>query len=128
MSKRNRSQAGRTFQPRLEAFENRLVPAGFTPIPEHSVCVSADDGGSPHVQVINPVSGATTDDVQAYEESFRGGVRTALGDVNGDGVKDMIIAPGVGGGPRIKILDGKTGTQIADFFVYEPSFTGGLYV
>src|SRR5262249_20344635 len=62
---------------------------------------------------------------QAYEDAFRGGVRVALGDVAGDGGRDLIIAPGSGGGPRVKILDGETGDPVADFFGYEPAVTGG---
>jgi protocatechuate 3,4-dioxygenase beta subunit len=39
-----------------------------------------------------------------------------------------VIAPGAGGGPRVRIIDGTDGSTLADFFVYEPTFTGGLYV
>ncbi|HYH64668.1 MAG TPA: hypothetical protein VD866_08245 [Urbifossiella sp.] len=33
----------------------------------------------------------------AFEESFRGGVTVALADLDGDGVNDLIAAPGKGG-------------------------------
>jgi hypothetical protein len=123
------AQRNASFRPRLEAVECRTVPAaGFSPIPDDAIAVSPDDGGVPRVSIVNPTTGQDVDVVQAYEDAFRGGVRVALGDVTGDGVRDLIIAPGVGGGPRVKILDGKTGDVVADFFVYEPSFTGGLYV
>jgi hypothetical protein len=55
-------------------------------------------------------------------------VRVATADVNGDGVPDYIGVSGPGGGPRVAILDGKTGARLADFFAFEPSFTGGLFV
>ncbi|QDU21290.1 FG-GAP-like repeat-containing protein [Urbifossiella limnaea] len=117
------------FRPTLERFEERAVPAaGWRPIPDDSVTTGPDDGGVPRVKIIDPVTGEDVGEIEAYELGFRGGVRTALGDVTGDGVDDLIIAPGVGGGPRVKIVNGATGDQLADFFVYEPSFTGGLYV
>lgn len=123
------AQARLLVRPRLESFEGRNVPAtGFVPVPDNAVAISAVNGGLPQVEIVDPVSGQTVDQVQAYDNAFRGGVRVALGDVNGDGVKDVVLAPGVGGGPRVKVLDGKTGDQLADFFVYDPSFTGGLYV
>ncbi|MBX7105914.1 MAG: VCBS repeat-containing protein, partial [Gemmataceae bacterium] len=59
---------------------------------------------------------------------FQGGVRTAVGDVTGDGIPDIITAPGFGGGPHIKVFDGATGAVVAEFFAYAASFTGGVYV
>jgi hypothetical protein len=131
MSGRSNSSPRRKhrFTPRLETVEARTVPAaGFRAIPDDAVAVSPDDGGVPRVKIIDPATGEDVAEVQAYEDAFRGGVRTALGDVTGDGIKDLVIAPGLGGGPRVQIVDGATGDQIANFFVYEPSFTGGLYV
>jgi hypothetical protein len=51
-----------------------------------------------------------------------------MADVNGDGVPDLIAAVGPGGGPAVAVFDGKTGAEIARFFAFEPTFTGGLYV
>ncbi|OWK35984.1 Alkaline phosphatase [Fimbriiglobus ruber] len=52
----------------------------------------------------------------------------ATGDVNGDGIPDLIVAAGPGGGPEVKVYDGATWQLIDSFFAYEPSFTGGVYV
>ena len=66
----------------------------------------------------------------AFDENpnFRGGVNVAVGDVNGDGVADLVLGAGVGGGPRVQVVDGKTGQTIEDFFAYESNFRGGVYV
>ena len=40
------------------------------------------------------------------DPAFRGGARAALGDVNGDGTLDLVVAAGFGGGPRVAVLDG----------------------
>ncbi len=63
---------------------------------------------------------------------FGGGVRVALGDVTGDGVTDVITAAGTGGGPHVKVFDGRSGQQfvhpIGSFFAYGPEFLGGVFV
>ena len=89
---------------------------------------AADAGGGPMVTVNYP--DGHTSSFFAYASTFTGGVRIAMGDINGDGVVDLITAPGVGGGPNIKIFNLVSGTpiQVADFFVFEAAFFGGLYI
>jgi len=64
----------------------------------------------------------------AYASGFRGGVRVAMADVTGDGVRDVITAPGPGGGPHVKVFDGITFSVVRQFMAYDPAFTGGVYV
>src|SRR5439155_27166985 len=85
-------------------------------------------GGAPTVRVFDFATGAEKFNFLAYTANFAGGVRVATGDVNGDGVPDIITAPGAGGGPHIKVFDGATGQLITQFMAYTPSFAGGVYV
>ena len=55
-------------------------------------------------------------------------VRVATADVTGDGVLDQVAVAGPGGGPRVVVIEGRTGAVVADFLAFEASFTGGLYV
>jgi hypothetical protein len=69
----------------------------------------------------------------AYGAGFRGGVRVATGDVNGDGVPDIVTAAGPGGGPHVRVIDGKNLqankiVQAAEFFAYDAGFRGGVFV
>jgi hypothetical protein len=57
---------------------------------------------------------------------FGGSIRTATGDLNGDGVADIAVGAGPGGGPMVKVYDGKTGAEVRSFFAYEWYFTGGV--
>ncbi len=61
-------------------------------------------------------------------QGFVGQVRVATGDVNGDGVPDIVTAPGPGGGPHIKVFSGSSGLQIREFMAYDMSFLGGVFV
>jgi hypothetical protein len=64
----------------------------------------------------------------AYAATFTGGVRVAVGDVNGDGLADIITGAGPGGGPHVKVFSGANTSELASFFAYDPSYTGGVYV
>lgn len=66
--------------------------------------------------------------VAPFEATFLGGARVAMGDVTGDGTPDLVVAAGTGGGPRLSIFDGRTRQVVANRFLYEPTFTGGLFV
>jgi hypothetical protein len=75
--------------------------------PEAAVIVTGADvqaGGQPTVTVINATTGAIITQFLAYEPSFRGGVRVALGDVVGDGTEQIITAPGPGRVGQIRVF------------------------
>jgi hypothetical protein len=90
--------------------------------------VGADAGQPPVARLIDLATGRGLLQITAFAASFQGGVRVARGDVNGDGVPDLIVAAGPGGGPEVKVYDGITGKVIRDFYAYAPSFRGGVYV
>jgi hypothetical protein len=103
-------------------------PAPVEPTPAGPiVVVGADKNGGPQVKVYN-TDGTLKFSFFAYDASFKGGVRVAAGDVNGDGVMDIITAPGAGGSPEIKVFDGRDLHLLQDFDAFSPTFNFGLYV
>lgn len=92
------------------------------------IIVGAGPGGGPHVRVLSGADLGQIHSFYAYDPSFAGGVNVAAGDVNGDGFADIITGAGAGGGPHVRVIDGRTGGQIHSFYAYDPLFTGGVNV
>jgi hypothetical protein len=98
------------------------------PTTSQFIATGAGAGGLPEVKVFDAKTGALVLDFLAYNAAFRGGVRVAVGDVNGDGVDDIVTAPGFGGSPDIRVFDGKTGALMTEFMAFDPRFNGGAFV
>ena len=69
------------------------------------------------------------------DPDFRGGARAAIGDLNGDGKRDLIVTAGMNGGPRVAVFDGRSivsfGTplkMIDDFFAFDAADRSGVNV
>jgi hypothetical protein len=92
------------------------------------VVVGADAGGGPVVRVFDGLRGRLIGELTPYPEAFRGGVRVAGYDANGDGVMDLVCAPGPGEVSAVKVYDGKNRRLLHEFTPYGPAFTGGAYV
>ncbi|EMI19470.1 hemolysin-type calcium-binding region domain protein [Rhodopirellula maiorica SM1] len=92
------------------------------------IITGAGPGGGPHVKVFDGTSGATLHSFFAYEPQFTGGVFVASGDVTGDGIADVITGAGPGGGPHVKVFSGSDGAELASFFAFNNSFSGGVRV
>lgn len=84
-------------------------------------------GGGSHVVVTNQFNQQRFSFMAFDEPNYSGGVRVATGDVNGDGVPDIITAPGPGREATVRVFDGVTNAIIANFAAY-PGFTAGMFV
>ncbi|HET6575657.1 MAG TPA: CHRD domain-containing protein [Fimbriiglobus sp.] len=96
--------------------------------------IAPDEGGGPRVRVFSGDGfGQIADFFGIDDPAFRGGARAAAGDVNGDGIADLLVAAGFGGGPRIAVFDGTSlaGTPVklfGDFFVFENTLRNGVFI
>jgi hypothetical protein len=89
---------------------------------------AAGPGGGPHVKAFDGVSGAEVRSFYAYSPAFAGGVNIAVGDFNLDRVADIVTGAGPGGGPHVRVFDGRTLGELASFYAYDPRFAGGVSV
>jgi hypothetical protein len=110
---------------------NVFIQAGsFQTLQRQFIAAGAGTGAPPEVRVFDAHTHDLVNDFYffAYSSSFTGGVRTAVGDVNGDGTPDIITAAGPGGGPHVKVFSGTDQALLYSFFAFDPSFTRGVNV
>ena len=113
------------------AHEDRGMMSLNTVQPETPIyATGAGAGGGPAVNVYSGIDNSVLASFFAFEEDFTGGVQTAVADVNNDGISDVIVGAGAGGGPRVIVYDGATNftTQLFDFFAFSTEFSGGVDV
>jgi RHS repeat-associated protein len=91
------------------------------------IVVGAGSGGGPHVRVVS-AEGVERKSFFAFSPTFTGGVSVASADFDGDGLADLVVAAGLGGGPHVRIFRGSDGGEIRGFYAYSPDFSGGVSV
>ncbi len=105
------------------------VNCGACPLPFAAKLLTAPGaGGGPQVMVRDIVTEAVQRSFWGYAPSFVGGVRIAGGDVDGDGVSDIVTGAGPGGAPHVQAFSAGSASAARSFFAFETSFTGGVFV
>ncbi len=107
---------------------NEQPAGGAVAQPHNGIVVGADSSGPPTVKLFAPPAFSSFSSFAAFDTAFTGGVRVASGDVNGDGLLDVVAGAGPGGGPHVKVFDGANGGLLKSFFAYDPAFDRGVFV
>lgn len=140
----------------VEPLEDRLTPAGFF-LTGVGGLTAPNEANARIFDSTNPAGGSQTflqppADITAFP-GFTGSVRIAGGDINGDGIDDIVCAQGSGdgSGSQVRVFDGAralgfdangvfvgsgVAVEIANFFAYSnadgasstPGFGGGVFV
>lgn len=112
--------------PAAESPNPQSQPLRTQPRPRYAV--GTDAGLPTQVNVYDGPTGSLLGTLQPFGAGFTGGARVATGDVTGDGVEDIVIGAGPGGGAWVKVFDGKTLADLGAYLAYNPGFTGGAFV
>ena len=83
-------------------------------------------GGASHVKVFKGTTRELLNGFYAFDPAGRGGAWVAAGDVDGNGLADVIAGAGEGADPLVRVF--ADGTRFAEWAAYEPPFRGGVRV
>jgi uncharacterized repeat protein (TIGR01451 family) len=84
---------------------------------------------TPLVRVLDPVTGAVLTQFFAYEPGFRGGAHVYGYDMTGDGIDEIVTAPGPGRPGQVRVFT-QTGVELPQYrmFPFGAGYTGGVEV
>lgn len=127
----NPAFAGKLGAGRVNAARAVALAQGGTIKPQSSirqgyVMITPQSAGGSVVRIMRN-SGTEVMSFDAYTTRFRSGVRIAAGDLDGDGIDEIVVAPGPGAPPEVKIFS-SDGTLVRSFFPYDKAFRGGVSV
>lgn len=82
--------------------------------------------GGPMVRVFG-AQGQLLHEFAAFDPNFRGGIDVGTADTVDSTAKEIIVGPGAGGGPWVRIFKPE-GTLVKEFPVYDQNYKGGIRV
>jgi hypothetical protein len=88
----------------------------------------AAPNSDPFVNVWSLTGTPLSGNIPVFETGFQGGVRVAVGDVDGDGKAEIVGAAGPNGFPYVQEINGQTFQQKARFEAFAHGFRGGVFV
>lgn len=93
------------------------------------IVTGAGEGGGPQVRIFDGLGNVKfSTGFFAFDQNLRGGVQVAIGDVDGDGTKEIICGSGTGSKPEVKVFD-RFGKQMPiDFVPFADTDQGGVSV
>lgn len=93
---------------------------------EAEIITAPGPGVNPHVKMFK-ADGTYLGGFLAYSINFKGGVRIAAADVDGDDRAEIITGPMPGGTPHVKVFRAN-GTLLSGFAAYNPDLRDGIDV
>jgi len=88
------------------------------------IITGAGQGGGPQVRIFD-INGKVKDQFFAYNKEFRGGINVASGDINNDGLDDIVVSITSQASPYVRIFNSSF-YLLAQFLAYDRNFYGGI--
>lgn len=121
----------RKFSPYATKFQGgvRVAAGDLDGDGKAEIVTSPGPGMEPRLKVFDAVGKEkVTDGALAYAASLQVGVRVTLGDIDGDGVLDIVTSPGSGGRAHIRAFDSKLKPKHFSFFAFPGEMMDGVTV
>jgi len=104
-------------------------PEKVPEVKRFSFAVGANTGSQPRVTVYSDEKGTVAANFFPYDVKFDGGVRVNIADLNGDGIPELIVAPGPSktmSGLPVRVYDGRDLKLLVEFVPFA-GWKGGLF-
>jgi len=96
--------------------------------PRGRFAVGTSGGGLTQVNVYDAQTNALLGILNPFGGRSTLGASVATGDVNGDGIEDVVVSSGRGGKPIVEVYDGRNLRKLGSFEAYSTTFSGGASV
>jgi serralysin len=83
------------------------------------IVTAPGSGGGPHVRAFSGRNGASLRSFLAYDAFYTGGVTVAAGDVDGDGLAEIVTGSSAGAS-HVRVFSGATGSSVNEFLAFPP--------
>jgi hypothetical protein len=90
------------------------------------IITSSHTGSEPRIY-IRDKEGNEISSFLAYSENFKGGINIASGDVDGDGINEIVVGAKSGGGAHVRVFDTE-GKLKSQFFAFAPNLRSGVNI
>jgi hypothetical protein len=91
---------------------------------QSEIIVAPGAGRDPLVKIYNGDLGLKKQFL-AYNKNWQGGLNISAGDVNNDGISEIILGANPGAAPHVRIFDGEA-NLVESFYAWPESFKGGV--